>query len=117
MRSLRLAFKIVASFALAVVVAVALSFGILWVDHTRSTTLPVPSGPFAVGRTTLVWKDPAHVDLMAPQPGTKRELFVWMWYPAAIPQQPQAFDSYLPVPWREAIERNGGPVLRFFAMR
>ena len=117
MRSIRRTFKIVAALALAVVVAVALSLGILWIDHTRSTTLPVPSGPFAVGRTTLVWKDPGHVDPMAPQPGTKRELFVWMWYPAAIPQQPQAFDSYLPIPWREAIERNAGPFLRLFATR
>jgi pimeloyl-ACP methyl ester carboxylesterase len=117
MRSIRHAFKIASALALAVVVAVALSLGILWLDHTRSTTLPVPSGPFAVGRTTLVWKDPGHVDPMAPQPGTKRELFVWMWYPAAIPQQPQAFDSYLPRSWREAIERNVSPVLRLFATR
>lgn len=117
MRSIRHSFKIVSAFALAIVVAVALSLGLLWLDHTRSTTLPVPSGPFAVGRTTLVWKDPGHVDPMAPQPGTKRELFVWVWYPAAIPQQPQAFDSYLPIPWREAIERNTSPVLRLFATR
>jgi pimeloyl-ACP methyl ester carboxylesterase len=117
MRSIRRAFKIVSAFGLAVVVAVAVSLGILWIDHTRSTTLPVPSGPFAVGRTTLVWKDPVHVDPLAPQPGTKRELFVWVWYPAAIPQPPQAYDSYLPISWREAIERNAGPFLRLFATR
>lgn len=117
MRSIRRAFKIVSAFGLAVVVAVVVSLGILWIDHTRSTTLPVPSGPFAVGRTTLAWKDPVHVDPLAPQPGTKRELFVWVWYPAATPQPPQAFDSYLPDRWREAIEKNASPVLRLFATR
>ncbi len=117
MRYIRLAIKIVAGLVLAVVAAVAFSLGILWIDHTRSTTLPVPSGPFAVGRTTLVWTDPNHVDPMAPQPGTKRELFVWVWYPAAIPQQSEAFDSYLPIPWREAIDKAVSPVLRLFATR
>ncbi|HEX4165672.1 MAG TPA: hypothetical protein VHZ55_09360, partial [Bryobacteraceae bacterium] len=61
-------------------------FGLLWWDHTRETVLPTPTGPFAVGRTTYVWSDPTQAELMAPQPGTKRELFAWIWYPAA-PQQ------------------------------
>lgn len=117
MRYLRLAFKIVGGFALAGVAAIVVFLGLLWVDHTRSTTLPLPSGPFAVGRTTLVWDDPGHPDPMAPKPGTKRELFVWIWYPAAAPQPSQAFDNYLPAPWREAFDKNVSPLFRLFVTR
>ena len=94
--------------ALFAVVGVAVLLGLLWLDHNRETMLPTPTGPFAVGRTTYVWSDAAQAELMAPQPGTKRELFAWIWYPAE-PQQPsQAVDDYLPAPWLTAVERQRG---------
>jgi hypothetical protein len=88
--------KIVAAVALAAVLGIAVLVGLIWLDHTRETTLPVPSGPLAVGRTSTVWRD------------TKRELFVWMWYPAAPRQASQTIDDYLPAPWRTAVEQQWG---------
>ncbi len=49
--------KIVVVLALLAVAGIVL---LLWLDHARETTLPTPTGPFAVGRTTYVWSDAAH---------------------------------------------------------
>lgn len=43
-------------------------------------SLPTPTGLFVVGRTIYDWIDDVHGDAMAPVPGTKRELLVWIWY-------------------------------------
>jgi dienelactone hydrolase len=99
------------------IVGIAVLLGLLWLDHNRQTMLPTPTGPFAVGRTTCAWSDAAHTDPLAPQPGSKRELFAWIWYPAA-PQQPsQTVDDYLPAPWRAALERQSGLLLTQFLTR
>ena len=111
------AIKIVVVMALFAVVAIAFLLGLMWLDHNRETTLPTPTGPFAVGRTTYVWSDPAHLDPTAPQPGTKRELLAWIWFPAAPRQQSQTFDDYLPAPWRTALERQSGALLTNFLTR
>ena len=109
--------RAVAGTALFAVVGITLLLGSLWIDHTRQTTLPTPSGPFTVGRTTDDWNDAATPDLMAPQRGTKRQLLAWIWYPAA-PQQPsQTVAEYLPAPWRTAIERHAGVLLTQFLTR
>jgi len=97
--------------ALFAVVAIAVLLGLMWLEHKRETLLPAPSGPFAVGRTMYVWSDPVHPDPMAPQPGTKRELLAWIWYPAAPRQPSQTVDDYLPAPWRTALERQTGALL------
>ncbi|MGD0632471.1 MAG: hypothetical protein ABR987_24365, partial [Terracidiphilus sp.] len=60
-------------------------------------------GPYAVGRTTAVWSDPAHADPMAPVAGARRELFAWIWYPAAPPPASQPVGDYLPAAWCEAM--------------
>ncbi|HVF61180.1 MAG TPA: hypothetical protein VNJ70_15340 [Thermoanaerobaculia bacterium] len=56
------------------VLGIGALFGALWLEHRSKTTLPAPTGPFAVGRASSVW---------AGGPGTGRELAVWIWYPAA----------------------------------
>jgi dienelactone hydrolase len=54
---------------------------------------------------------------MAPQPGTRRELFAWIWYPA-VPRRPsQESADYLPGPWREAVERQNGVLIADFINR
>jgi dienelactone hydrolase len=111
------AIKIVLVVALFAVVAIAFLLGLMWLDHNRETTLPTPTGPFAVGRTTYVWSDPAHLDPTAPRPGPKRELLAWIWFPAAPRQQSQTFDDYLPAPWRTALERQSGALLTNFLTR
>ncbi len=104
--------KMIAAVALFAVLGIAALLGWMLLDHNRETTLPSPTGPFAVSRTTSVWSDAAQTDPLAPQPGTKRELFVWIWYPAAPPQPSQMVDDYLPVPWRTAVEHQRG-VMKF----
>jgi len=103
-RWLRFAFKILAGIAIVAVGAIAVLLVALWLDHFRETTLPAPTGKFPVGRMTLVFSDPLHTDPMAPGPGATRELFVWIWYPAAQRQPQQALDDYMPAASRKAME-------------
>jgi len=100
---------------LALLVGVLL--GLLWLDHNLDTTLPTPGGAFSVGRTTLVWSDAAQADPMATQPGAKRELLVWIWYPATSQQSSQTADDYLPALWRTALERRQGVLMDRFLTR
>jgi dienelactone hydrolase len=109
--------KTIVVVALFTVVGIAVLLGFLWLDHNRETSLPTPTGPFAVGRTTYVWSDAAHADPMAPQPGTKQEFLAWIWYPAAPRQPSQTVDDYLPAPWRTALERQSGALLTQFLTR
>src|SRR6266581_2196103 len=85
------------------VVGIAVLLGSLWLDHNRETTLPTPTGRFAVGRTTYAWTDAAHANPLAPPPGTKRELLAWIWFPAARPRPSQTVEDYLPASWQTAM--------------
>ena len=109
--------KAIAALAILSVFGIAVLLGSLWVDHKRETPLPTPTGPFAVGRTTRVWSDPAHADPQAPPPGSPRELMAWIWYPAAPPRPSQTVDDYLPASWRTALERQRGVLLTQFLTR
>jgi hypothetical protein len=103
MRLIKIVARVVLYTVEGVVCLVGCLLGLVWVDHTRETTLPAPTGPFAVGRTTMAWSDPVRVDPMAPQPGTKRELAAWIWYPAERnPSLPTV--DYLPAAWRKAMD-------------
>jgi dienelactone hydrolase len=102
-RPVRWLIQAVAAFVITCALGIAVLMGLLLLDHNRDTTLPTPTGPFAVGRMTCVWSDASKADRLAPQPATKRELLAWIWYPAAPPQSP-AVDDYVPAPWRAAIE-------------
>jgi predicted dienelactone hydrolase len=108
-----LARRIFRGFAILVMLAVlgiaALLFS-LWVEHRSAITLPAPTGAFAVARATYDWTDDANMDALAPVAGTKRELLVWIWYPAAAGQS-AATDEYLPAPLRQEVERDLGAVL------
>ena len=55
-------------------------------DEKTVGDLPRPTGPSAVGRAILYWKDPSRQEVLSDDPGDKRELMVDLWYPA----QPQA---------------------------
>src|SRR5262245_36270091 len=70
-------------FALSGVLALGGLFGLLWLEHRSRVPLPTPPGAFRVGREIQDWTDSATVDTLAPVPGAKRELLVWIWYPAA----------------------------------
>jgi predicted dienelactone hydrolase len=76
----------------------------LWVERQSETTLPAPTGAYAVGRALDAWTDHPHLDTLAPAPGTPREVVVWIWYPAAGPSTTSY--EYLPAPWRTAARSN-----------
>jgi len=68
----------------------------LWIEHRGEVTLPTPTGNFAVSRSIYDWVDDHGLDPLAPTPRTKRELLVWIWYPAA-PAPSAPVDAYVPV--------------------
>jgi hypothetical protein len=103
----------VAVVAIALVVILLL---VMWREHKTGITLPSPTGPFAVGRATFTWINEAETDDLAPSPGAKRQVFVWMWYPATrsatdVPAE------YLPAQWRAALEGRLGTFMRTFFKR
>jgi pimeloyl-ACP methyl ester carboxylesterase len=44
-------------------------------------SLPPPSGPFAIGKVTVLWTDPSRIEPLEPN-HKSRELMVDIWYPA-----------------------------------
>lgn len=44
--------------------------------------LPVPSGPFGIGRINYAWIDPSRPDTYSANPDAHRDLMVYLWYPA-----------------------------------
>jgi pimeloyl-ACP methyl ester carboxylesterase len=88
----------------------------LWLEHGTDVTLPTPTGSFAVGRALYDWADDETVDRLAPVAGIKRELVVWIWYPA-VARQSAAIDDYLPAPLRAAVEHDRGALIGKFLTR
>lgn len=85
----------------------ALLLASLWLERRTEITLPTPTGPFAVGRTIDDWTDDTALDTLAPVPGTRRDLLVWIWYPAAAGLSAAA-DDYVPAQMRAAAGPAGG---------
>lgn len=105
-RLLRISIALVALGVAGVIALLAL----LWGSHYADLTLPAPTGPFGVGRMTDAWVDDGHVDPFAPTPGTKREVVVWIWYPASgTGTAPTA--SYLPGDWLRAMANQRGSLI------
>jgi pimeloyl-ACP methyl ester carboxylesterase len=98
------------------VLGVAALLGSLWLEHRTEVSLPTPTGSFAIGRALYDWADDETLDTLAPVPGTKRELLVWIWYPSTAGQL-AAIDNYLPAPLRTVVERDRGPLLSKFLTR
>jgi pimeloyl-ACP methyl ester carboxylesterase len=119
MKQRRLARRIFKGFAILAmlgVLGVAALLVSLWLEHRTEVTLPALTGPFAVGRAFYDWADDQTLDTLAPVPGTKRELLVWIWYPAAAGQS-ATMDDYLPAPLRTAVQRQRGVLLTQFLTR
>jgi pimeloyl-ACP methyl ester carboxylesterase len=89
--------------------------GVLWLEHSRPLELPVPTGPFAVGRLMTAWADQGQIDPLTRQ---KRELMVWIWYPAATgPPAEVREKNYLPAPLRTEVQRARGTLISSFLTR
>src|SRR6267378_436029 len=106
-RLLRRLLKGFAVLAMLGVLGVGALSGFLWLEHRTNVTLPTPTGFFAVGRAIQDWTDSVALDTLAPVPGTKRELLVWIWYPSAAGQS-VVMDDYLPARLRPKAEASGG---------
>jgi hypothetical protein len=63
--------------------------------------LPAPTGRHQVGRVSFVWVDQGRVEIFSSNPQDRRELVVWVWYPAA-PGRDAERAAYLPEPWAPA---------------
>lgn len=116
MKVFRRLIRILALFVVLGILGVGALLASLWLEHTARVTLPKPSGPFAVGRAIYDWVDQNTFDGLAPLPRTKRELLVWIWYPAAAGPS-LATDDYLPVPTRVAFEHSRGLLMSAFLTR
>src|SRR5260370_13382598 len=104
MKQRRLARRIFKGFAVLAMLGVrgvVALLGSLWLEHRIEVTLRTPTGAFAVGRALYDWGDDQTLDTLAPVPGTKRELLVWIWYPSAA-EQSVAMDDYVPAQMRAA---------------
>lgn len=102
--------RLVRALALLAATAVLLALvlvAVLWIEHRADVTLPTPTGPFAVGRTMDVWADAGGVDLFT---GGKRELVMWIWYPAGRTSSATAAE-YLPADWQAALDRDESRVV------
>src|SRR5216684_2237685 len=108
-RPARRILKGLAVLAMLGVLGVGALLGTLWLERRSEITLPTPTGSFAAGRAIYDWTDDAKLDTLAPVPGTKRELLVWIWYPSAAGQS-VAIDDYVPSQMRAAAGPAGGPM-------
>ena len=106
-RTVRRILKGLAALAMLCVLGLVALVASTWLEHRTEVTLPTPTGSFAVGRAIYDWTDDAKLDTLAPVPGTKRELLVWIWYPSA-PGQSVAMDDYVPAQMRAAAGPPGG---------
>lgn len=116
MKRVQAVLKTAGMFLIVLLLGVATLIGMVRWEHGAEMTLPKPTGRFAIGRTTFVWTNEALTDDLGPEPGTKRPVFVWMWYPAST-SQPAATAPYLPEAWRRAQTASLGTLMREFLNR
>ena len=112
--------KSLAALGLFAVVGLAVLLALLWREHKTEITLSAPTGHFEVGRTTYTWVNNAETDELAPSPGEKREVVVWIWYPSAAATSAATSASrveYLPAPWRSALAQHSGILMSQFLTR
>ena len=98
---MRRLFRIFKALVLLGVLAIVVLVAWLWIEHRSEVTLPAPIGPFAVGRTIYDWVDE----------GSKRELLVWIWYPADAGQPGAVVDDYVPAQLRPPAGRHTGSAI------
>jgi len=116
LRSLRRVLKSFASLALIALAGMAALLLALWVEHGIPLALPTPTGQFAVGREVYDWVHETTPGNLSPVRGAKRELLVWIWYPADAAERVTGED-YLPAPMRTAIEQGRGVLINKFLTR
>lgn len=105
MKFIRLLIKYLFRSALALVIIIAIALFSFWVEIHTEIALPKPTGKYEVGRTTFHWVDTSRVDSLSPPPYSKRELIVWVWYPASV-LNTDTIVPYDRAPWeKEPVEQ------------
>ena len=67
----------------------------------NDTSLPSPTGKHDVGRMSIQLKDENRLEIYSSEKKDKRELVIWIWYPAGpLPGSKRAI--YLPGKWDQA---------------
>src|SRR5688572_20647742 len=66
---------------IALPIAVSLLFVLAW-SISAQLEIPLPTGPYAVGRTVLKWVDVSRAEVLTQNPNDFREVVAVMWYPA-----------------------------------
>ncbi len=56
------------------------------VTAQEDTLLPTPTGPYQIGVTSLTLTDETREEIFTREPGDKRAVTVWVWYPADVPE-------------------------------
>jgi predicted dienelactone hydrolase len=88
-----------------IILGLAEARGVLAQDASpvpAAITLPAPTGPYVVGRTSFEWVDVARDERFTDDPADHRELIVWLWYPAE-PRTDAELAPYLPGIWGELV--------------
>src|ERR1035438_3025831 len=116
MRILKKLLKILAALVVHIHMGISAILGLLRLEHGFAVTLPLPTGQFAVGRAMYDWVDNARIDNLAPVAGQKREVIVWIWYPAAR-KTPVQNAEYQPAPLRAALTSYEGALMSKFLTR
>lgn len=78
-------------------------FGFLQLQSRQPVKLPAPSGQYNVGRAIYDWTDSSRADRFSPGGRGRRELSVWVWYPARVPGGSKRA-AYLPPQWQHAVQ-------------
>ncbi|HEY3377413.1 MAG TPA: family membership, partial [Armatimonadota bacterium] len=99
--------KIIAITLVVCIVGAVLFVGLLYVYSSTPLQLPSPTGTYAVGRRLYDWVDSKRIDPLADQANAKRELLIWVWYPAQL-QSGSTPAAYLPPAWVKAREVDQG---------
>ncbi len=87
-----------------------------WIELKTNKSLPTLTGKYEVGRMALHLIDSSRTDSLSPPPFSKRELIVWIWYPAATTQT-DSIVEYIHSEWSKALNEQRGLVLKNFFAR
>ena len=110
MKFIKRLFKILFRLVLIFIGTIVLTLCLFWIELKFSRTLPAPTGKYDVGRVSLHLTDTARIDSLSPQPFSKRELLVWIWYPAHKSNSSSTVE-YIPKEWSEALNEKRGFLL------
>jgi len=81
------------------------------IANAEAPLLPVPTGPYGIGRIAYDWTDAKRPDRLAADPQHSRELMVYLWYPIERPSA-EPHGVYLPGVKQIDADARLGPEMR-----